>query len=106
MTFPRHTLLVLSATVIALLVLTFSLPAASLPSGFAETLYCSDTGGSGSAMEFAPYGRFFIRTQEGNLRVISSSGVLLPTPFVSVDTDVSGERGLLGIAFDPDFANI
>lgn len=36
------------------------------------------------------------------MRVISD-GALLPTPFVSVPVNASGERGLLGIAFDPDF---
>lgn len=104
MTFPRHSLLPLSTIVITLLLLTFSLPAATLPSGFAETQYGSGLGGSPTSMEFAPDGRLFVCTQEGDLRVISSSGVLLTTPFVTVTTDASGERGLLGIAFDPNFA--
>src|ERR1051325_499897 len=104
MTIPRHTVLLLSAIAIAILLLVYSISAATLPNGFAETQWGSDTGGSVTAMEFAPDGRLFIGTQEGNLRVISSSGTLLTTPFVSVTTDASGERGLLGIAFDPDFA--
>jgi glucose/arabinose dehydrogenase len=33
------------------------------------------------------------------------NGSLLSTPFLTVTTDTSGERGLLGIAFDPNFAN-
>src|SRR5439155_23541265 len=33
------------------------------------------------------------------------NGVLLATPFVTVNVDNRGERGLLGIAFDPDFAS-
>ena len=32
-------------------------------------------------------------------------GLLLPTPFVTVTTTADGERGLLGIAFDPNFAS-
>ena len=32
------------------------------------------------------------------------NGSLLSTPFVSLTVDSSGERGLLGIAFDPNFA--
>ena len=32
------------------------------------------------------------------------TGSLLSTPFVSLTVDSSGERGLLGIAFDPNFA--
>lgn len=36
------------------------------------------------------------------MRVINN-GTLLPSPFVSVNADTAGERGLLGIAFDPNF---
>ena len=36
------------------------------------------------------------------LRVIAN-GVLLATPFVTVTVDSNGERGLLGVAFDPVF---
>ena len=54
-------------------------------------------------MAFAPDGRLFVCQQDGQLRVIKS-GSLLSTPFVSLTVDSSGERGLLGIAFDPNFA--
>jgi glucose/arabinose dehydrogenase len=37
------------------------------------------------------------------LRVIKN-GTLLATPFVTLSVDSSGERGLLGIAFDPNFS--
>src|ERR1019366_1693653 len=30
---------------------------------------------------------------------------LLTTPFVTITVDPTNERGLLGVAFDPDFAN-
>src|SRR4051794_6435252 len=56
-----------------------------------------------TAMEFAPDGRLFVTQQGGAIRVIKN-GVLLPTPFASFTVDSSGERGLLGIAFDPNFA--
>src|SRR4029450_2021633 len=49
-------------------------------------------------------GRLFVCQQSGSLRVIKN-GVLLPTPFLTVSTDSSGERGLLGVAFDPNFAS-
>jgi len=55
-------------------------------------------------MQFAPDGRLFVCEQGGNLRVIKN-GVLLPTPFVSLTVDSNGERGLLGVAFDPNFAS-
>ena len=54
-------------------------------------------------MEFAPDGRLFVCLQGGELRVIDD-GALLSTPFLSLDVDYSGERGLLGIAFDPNFS--
>src|SRR6266852_3333698 len=56
-----------------------------------------------TAMAFAPDGRLFVAQQGGALRVIKS-GALLPGSFVSLIVDSSGERGLLGVAFDPDFA--
>ena len=54
-------------------------------------------------MAFAPDGRLFVCQQGGQLRVIKT-GSLLSTPFVGLTVDSSGERGLLGIAFDPNFA--
>jgi glucose/arabinose dehydrogenase len=57
-------------------------------------------------MAFAPDGRLFVAEQGGKLRVIKD-GQLLPTPFLDVSNKISaiGERGLLGIAFDPEFAS-
>ena len=54
-------------------------------------------------MAFAPDGRLFVCLQDGPVRVIEN-GVLLSDPFVTVATSANGERGLGGIAFDPDFA--
>jgi glucose/arabinose dehydrogenase len=54
-------------------------------------------------MQFAPDGRLFVAEQGGRLRVIRN-GVLLPTPFLTVTVSSVGERGLLGMAFDPNFA--
>src|SRR5437016_982019 len=77
-------------------------PAATLPPGFSESVVASGIS-SPTAMEFAPDGRLFVCQQNGQLRVIKN-GVLLATPFLTVTTDTLGERGLLGVAFDPDFA--
>ena len=30
-------------------------------------------------------------------------GQLLPTPFADLPSEATGDRGLIGIAFDPDF---
>ena len=75
--------------------------AATLPPGFTET---SINGlANPTAMEIAPDGRIFVCQQGGALRVIKN-GALLSTPFLTVSVDANGERGLLGIAFDPNFA--
>jgi glucose/arabinose dehydrogenase len=58
---------------------------------------------SGTAMDFAPDGRLFVTQQSGALRVIKN-GSLLATPFTSLTVDSSGERGMLGLAFDPNYA--
>ena len=76
--------------------------AATLPIGFAESLVASGLS-SPTAMAFAPDGRLFVCEQGGRLRVVRS-GALLPTPFVTLTVDSAGERGLLGVAFDPAFA--
>jgi glucose/arabinose dehydrogenase len=79
------------------------LAAATLPSGFAETQISAGLT-SPTAMALAPDGRIFVCEQGGRLRVIKG-GVLLPTPFVSLTVSSSGERGLLGVTFDPAFAS-
>src|SRR5690242_15593992 len=76
--------------------------AATLPSGFSETLVTNGLTNP-TAFEIAPDGRIFVCQQGGQLRVIKN-GTLLATPFVSLTVDSAVERGLLGIAFDPNFA--
>jgi glucose/arabinose dehydrogenase len=77
--------------------------AATLPAGFVETPLGSGQLPNATAMEIAPDGRIFVCLQGGTVRVIKN-GTLLATPFVSLTVNASGERGLLGIAFDPNFA--
>src|SRR5262245_55724051 len=77
--------------------------AATLPAGFSESIVASGIS-SPTAMAFAPDGRLFVCQQGGALRVIKN-GTLLATPFLTVTTDSAGERGLLGVTFDPNFAN-
>ncbi|MFN7976536.1 MAG: PQQ-dependent sugar dehydrogenase [Vicinamibacterales bacterium] len=87
---------------IAVLVPHAPLHAATLPAGFTEISYASGIS-SPTAMQFAPDGRLFVAQQGGAMRVVKN-GVLLPTPFVSLSVDSQGERGMLGVAFDPSFA--
>jgi glucose/arabinose dehydrogenase len=54
-------------------------------------------------MAFAPDGRiFFTEKETGNVRIIRD-GRVLPQTFVHVSVEGSAERGLLGIALDPNF---
>src|SRR5687767_14646605 len=73
------------------------------PAGFVQTTFATNIA-SPTAMEFAPDGRLFVAQQGGQLRVVKD-GQLLAEPFVSLPVDPTGERGLLGIAFDPNFAS-
>ena len=79
--------------------------AAILPAGFTERQVASALSNP-TAMQFAPDGRLFICEQGGRLRVVKN-GVLLATPFLTIPAtsiNAVGERGLLGVAFDPAFA--
>jgi glucose/arabinose dehydrogenase len=88
---------------IALLPASPATAAATLPSGFTETLVATGLQ-TPTNMQFAPDGRLFVTEQGGTVRIIEN-GVLLSQPFLSVTVSTTGERGLLGITFDPDFAN-
>src|SRR4029434_3076747 len=74
--------------------------AGTLPAGFTETYVGGLT--DPTAMAVAPDERIFVCEQGGTLRVLKD-GALLSTPFVSLTVDSAGERGLLGVAFDPNF---
>ena len=75
--------------------------ASTYPPGFTEGVVASGLTNP-TAMAFAPDGRLFVSEQGGRLRVIKD-GLLLPAPFVTLTVNAVGERGLLGVAFDPAF---
>jgi glucose/arabinose dehydrogenase len=74
-----------------------------LPGTFVETSFAT-LGAQPTSMAFAPDGRLFVTLQNGNLRVIKN-GTLLATPALTLTVDGTGERGLLGVEFDPNFAS-
>jgi glucose/arabinose dehydrogenase len=86
--------------VLTLLICDLSV-AATVPSGFTDTLIAGSLNRP-TAMALAPDGRLFVCEQGGTLRVIKNNA-LLSTPFVSLTVSALGERGLLGVAFDPSF---
>src|SRR5262245_44372810 len=54
---------------------------------------------------FAPDGRIFVWQREGIIRIYEN-GQLLTTPFIDISSEVNigGDRGLLGVALDPNLA--
>jgi glucose/arabinose dehydrogenase len=105
MMFPHYSRRLIGGIATSVILMGFSLRAATLPAGFIETQYGSTLSpGRPTAMDFAPAGRLFVCLQTGQLLVIKN-GALLANPFVSLTVDSVGERGLLGIAFDPNFAS-
>jgi glucose/arabinose dehydrogenase len=84
----------------------------NLPPGFTETGVASIGSETLTALAFTPDDRLLITTQDGQLRVYQS-GALLPSPALDFTTQwpptsricSNFERGLLGVAVDPDFAN-
>ena len=79
-------------------------PAAlALPPGFVDELVAGGLKAP-TAMAFAPDGRMFVTEQGGAVRVIKARR-LLPDPFVRLTVDARGERGVLGIAFNSNFAS-
>jgi glucose/arabinose dehydrogenase len=84
-------------------VLTHIAGAQVYPADFAQALVANGINNP-TVMAFAPDGRIFVARQNGVLRVIKDNA-LLPTPFVSLTVNSTGERGLIGIVLDPDFEN-
>lgn len=51
--------------------------------------------------------RIFAVLQAGSIRIVQPDGTVLPTPFLNISSRVNStgnEQGLLGLAFDPDYA--
>ena len=78
--------------------------AATLPPNFARSQVVGGLSNP-TAMEFAPDGRLFVAEQRGTLQVVKAGGRLATFLNISGKVDQSGERGLLGIAFDPGFSS-
>lgn len=49
--------------------------------------------------------RLFVVEQGGRIKIINNDGTVNPTPFLNISSKIStgGERGLLGLAFAPDY---
>ena len=76
---------------------------AAIPPDFEDALIA--TIGGPTALAFTPDGRLLITTQGGQVRVYQN-GTLLATPALNLAARLctNSERGLLGVAVDPQFA--
>jgi glucose/arabinose dehydrogenase len=75
-----------------------SITATRVASGLSQTLFATAVPNDPS--------RLFIVQQTGAIKILDlNTGQVLATPFLNVAVDSSGERGLLGLAFDPDYAH-
>jgi glucose/arabinose dehydrogenase len=102
--FPAMALALL-ASVAALLALAIgpAQGAIALPPGFTQSPVVGGLTGP-TDMEFAPDGRLFVAEEAGKLRIAKPDGTLATFLDISSKVDITGERGLLGVAFDPNFA--
>jgi glucose/arabinose dehydrogenase len=78
--------------------------AQTLPTGFTPTNLITSGLSSPTCFCVAPDGRIFIGQQGGAIRVWKSGGGLLTAPFHQFTVISSVERGLIGLALDPNFA--
>jgi glucose/arabinose dehydrogenase len=72
----------------------------TLPPGFTAAVVTSALS-TPTAMDFAPDGRLFVLEQTGDVELVHADGTTWTALDLNVDT--RGERGVLGIAFDPAF---
>ncbi len=89
-------------TTLFLWVCLFEIYAANLPDGFIEQKVAE--GLDPTTMTQLPDGRILIAEKYGAIRVVEN-GQLLAEPLHLIDLDNKNERGLLGLAVDPDFVD-
>lgn len=82
--------------------------AAQLPSDIElDVIVDSNAGLSGPVAVRSPNdgsGRLFVVEQGGTIKIFDTKGNALSQNFLTVSVTCCGEQGLLGLAFDPDFA--
>jgi glucose/arabinose dehydrogenase len=99
----RRPALVLSIlTLLTLGLFAGSSAIATPPADFQTSLVVGDGLNGPSGFEIAPDGRIFVLERSGKIKIIKN-GQLLPTPFLDLPSEDTGDRGLIGIAFDPEF---
>ena len=95
---------VLAAVLLALLSPFKANAVATLPSGFQESVVLSGLFRP-TNVEFSNDGRIFVAEKSGLIKVFDDLSDTTPTTFADLRTNVNtyGDRGLLGLAVDPNF---
>src|SRR5215475_14696624 len=75
---------------------------AAPPAGFQDSLVLGSGLNDPTGFDIAPDGRIFVLEREGSVKIIKN-GQLLAQPFAVLPSAASGDRGLIGIAFDPQY---
>src|SRR4051794_32971557 len=69
-----------------------------IPSGLSQPLFVTAAPGDNN--------RLFILEKTGAIRIFDkTTNTLLTNPYLTIPVNTTGERGLLGLAFDPNFAS-
>ena len=92
------------ALLVALITLSFFVkPAETVPGGFSDTKVTDSY--LPTALDFTPDGRMLVASKTGQLYVYNQAGDRLANPALNLAPETCGnsERGLLGVAVDPEF---
>jgi glucose/arabinose dehydrogenase len=94
--YRTHTLIFL------FLALSSGLVAQTFMAGFSQVKV--GTVSNPTSMAFAPDGRIFVTEKTGKVRIVKN-GKVLPSAFLTLKVDQTGERGLISITTDPNFSS-
>ncbi|MEJ7841867.1 MAG: PQQ-dependent sugar dehydrogenase, partial [Rubrobacter sp.] len=81
--------------------LSFVNPAQTLPGDFSDTKFAGSP--LPTALDFTPDGRMLVTSKTGELYTYGKDGTRLANPALNLSVCANSERGLLGVAVDPDF---
>ena len=101
--FTTKVLFIFSIGVVFILLFTSYADAQITEPGFASEVVAENLS-LATGLAFTPDGRIFIAEKGGTIKVVKD-GVLLTEPLVTLtDVNTFGDRGLIGLAVDPNFA--
>src|SRR6185295_11139241 len=89
----------------AMVLMAAAARAQSYQSGFTGTDLLGASFSGASSMAVAPDGRVYIAQHSGEVRVYDPAIGLAPSPLYTFPVQYAGERGLIGIAVDPNWSS-